>query len=492
MQNKEKQTLQIHSEPKASEKWWALFGIGTGVFMFGLDIHIVTLALPTLVESFHTNFITIQWVAIGYLLMLNVFVLAVGRLGDMYSKKLLYLAGMLLFTLGSLLCGLAPNVSFLIGFRVVQGIGAVFIAALGTAIITEIFPEKQRGQALGIIAGIFAISIALGPTVGGLLINLWDWPLIFWVNVPIGVIASWIVLRVVPKEIITKESQPFDWIGALLMAISLSCFALGITLVQNQGFGSIKVLILFTLAAISLACFLAIESRIQAPLLNLKIFKSLQLSLNLLMNSIVYIALTGVIFIIPFFLELVKHYPASRVGLLMAVQPMLNGLISPICGMLSDRFGERIISLIGLILMTFGYLAIATFNSELTSLGYIVRMIPVGVGMGMFYAPNNSAVMGAVSKEYLGITSALLSLSRTFGHMSGVPILGALFSTFTIATAKLSGFDVKDVTDAPVEALVFGVQATFHTAAIIMAALVIVTSVFWVLEKVEKPVVTTS
>ena len=446
-----------------SAKWWAMFGVGLGVLMFTIDTSIVNIALPTLVHVFHTNFATIQWVVLSYLLVVTALVLGAARLGDLLGKKQLYLAGLILFTFSSLLCGLAPGDYWLIGFRALQGLGAVMISALGAAIITEVFPRSERGRALGIIGAVVSLGVALGPTVGGLLITISGWRTIFLVNVPIGIFASLVVVRSVPASIRNNKKQRFDWLGALIMTVTLVCFAVGMTEGQNHGFTNSRTLLLLAIAAIGLVSFLWIESHIKYPMLDLQMFHNMQFSLSLLTALLVYVVITGVIFITPFFLELVLHYPTQKVGLLLAVSPILGGIFAPFSGNLSDRFGTRIISLIGLLLMTIGCLAISTFDTHLTEVGYIVRIVPYGIGFGMFQSPNNSAILGQAPPERLGIASGLLSLSRTLGQTTGLAIMSTLFALLTLSSSSAI-----DVTTAPPEALVMGYQGTFRIAAIVL------------------------
>lgn len=265
------------------------------------------------------------------------------------------------------------------------------------------------------------------------------------------------------------------------MMVTLTCFALGMTHGHNQGFGSGTTLSLLAIAAISLLCFLAVEARLKQPMLDLRIFRNIQFSLSLLMGLLVFIVITGVILILPFFLELVLHYSTQQVGLLLAVSPVLGGIIAPVSGTLSDRFGPRIISLTGLVLMVCGCLLLSTVDAQLTELGYILRVAPFGLGLGMFQSPNNSAIMGGVPRERLGIASGLLSLSRTLGQTTGVPLLGSVFAALTITSANLA--PQVDVTAAPVAALVYGVQGTFRVAALILGVAAILTAVVWRIER---------
>jgi MFS family permease len=216
-------------------------------------------------------------------------------------------------------------------------------------------------------------------------------------------------------------------------------------------------------------------------MLNLVMFRNLEFSLSLLMAVLVFVVITGTIFIMPFFLELALGYPTQRVGLLLAVTPVLGGIVAPFSGALSDRFGSRIISLMGLVLMVVGCLLISTFDQSLTELGYIVRVAPFGIGLGMFQSPNNSAILGSVPKERLGIASGLMALSRTLGQTAGLPLIGALFASFSLSSAGLP--QNANVATAPAEALVYGVQGTFRIAAVILCVAAGLTAVVWKLEQ---------
>jgi EmrB/QacA subfamily drug resistance transporter len=479
--NQEEQAPKIQQNPKNSGKWWAILGISIGVFIFALDVYIVNLALPIMVDSLHTDFTSIQWVVLSYLLAIAIFVMSAAKLGDMCSKKYLYMIGMILFTISSLLCGLAPSIGFLIVCRVLQGIGAAFLSGLGTAMIVEVFPPEERGLGLGIRAGVFGLGIMLGPSAGGLLIGLGGWPLIFLINVPIGIIGTLIIAYLVPATTVNSSKNSFDVLGTIILTITLTAFTLGVTLFQREGFNSFSAMTLLILSAISLAAFLVVEAHSSEPMLDLRIFKSLEFSLGLGLRFLGNFAMAGVIFILPFFLNLVQHYSTEQAGLLLALPPILIVMTAPVAGLLSDRFGPRIISLIGLVLMAIGCLLFSTFDTNFTLVNYIIATIPYGLGVGMFQSPNNSAIMGAAPKDRLGIASGLLSLSRILGQTAGVPLVGALFSFVTITTAHLAANI--DVTNAPVEALVFSSQMTFRgVAGLLLIATVMTLSLWWLKE----------
>ena len=462
-------------EKKSSEKWWTTLGVGIGIFILALDVYIVNLALPVMVESLHTSFATIQWIILSYLLAIAIFVLTVSKLGDIWNKKRLYILGLIVFTISSLFCGIAPNVWFLIAFRGLQGLGAAFLSGLGTAMIVEAFPAEERGLGLGIRSGIYGLGVTLGPTVGGILITLGGWPLIFLVNIPIGIIGIFIVARFVPDSAIAGNQKSFDIIGTLSLTITLTFFTLGLTLLQNGNSDIAITILIFSI--ISLLGFLWLESKVAAPIVDLKIFRSLEFSMGLMLRFLANFAIAGVIFILPFVLAFLERYPTEKAGVLMAVPSILIVITAPISGILSDRLGTRIISLIGLVLMAIGCFLISRFDAELTVVNYILGIIPYGVGVAMFQSPNNSSIMGAAPKHQLGIASGLLSFSRILGQTLGVPMVGALFFFATTINANL--IQNIDISHAPVEALLFATHTTFLMMAVFLMASTMFASLFW-------------
>ncbi len=474
-----KQSNELRQEnQKSSAKWWTILGIGIGIFILALDVYIVNLALPVMVESLHTSFATIQWIVLSYLLGIGIFVLTVSKLGDMWSKKRLYVIGLIIFTLSSFFCGIAPNVGFLIFFRGCQGLGAAFLSGLGTAIIVEAFPTEERGLGLGIRSGIYGLGITLGPTIGGVLIGLGGWPLIFLVNLPIGIIGIFIVARFVPDSGTRGTKQDFDFMGTVLLTIGLTCFILAITLLQEGSFNNAVVLLI--VSVLGLGGFLWLESKVKTPIIDFKIFRSFEFSLGLILRFVANFVIAGVIFILPFVLALIEHYPTEKAGLLMAIPSVFIVVTAPISGILSDRFGTRIISLIGLVLMAIGCLLISNFDPKLTLLQYVLAIIPYGVGVAMFQSPNNSSIMGSAPKEQLGIASGLLSFSRIVGQTMGVPMVGALFLLVTTGNNPIA-LNI-NLVDAPIEALVLASHTTFLVIGVLLIVSTMLATLFWWIE----------
>ncbi|MCE1253811.1 MAG: MFS transporter [Anaerolineae bacterium] len=475
-----KDTPPTHNHPA---KWFALAGVGLGTLMSTLDASIVNISLPTLEKFFSTNFATVQWVVLSYALILTSLTLGVARLGDMINKKRLYLFGMALFTFGSFLCAMSPSIYYLIAFRAVQGLGAALVQALGFAIITEVFPAQERGKALGLMGSIVSIGIASGPPLGGLIIGTVGWHWVFLVNIPIGIMALIFITRFVPELHATNRNQRFDLAGAVIMFAVLSVYALAMTLGQDQGFTNTLVLSLLAVAFAGLVFFVWVEKNQKYPMIDLSLFKNFLFNLNLMMGFLTSIVLAG-LFILPYYLELVKHYPELVVGLLMMVDPLAMGIVAPLAGSLSDRFGSRAISILGLIVISIGSLSLGSLQIGTSQVGFVLHMIPIGLGLGLFMAPNNSAIMGSVPKERLGITSGLLTLTRMLGQTTGLPLMGALFSAGVSAAAGLS--IGSDVTSAPPAALVAGIEKAFHTAAFFVFASVVIAVLAFVIDRRQK------
>jgi len=445
-------------------KWWAMTGVGLGVLMGTLDISIVNISLPTLERELNTHFATIQWVAVAYILVLTSLMLGAARLGDIIGPRKVYLTGLTIFTLGSLLCGVAPGIEWLIGFRAFQGLGAAMTQAVGVAIIIAVFPPQERGRALGIIGGIVAIGLAAGPALGGLMIGLAGWRWVFLVNVPVGFIAGFVVWKHVPSIQAGQAGQRFDTTGALLLLVTLVCYALAMTLGQHLGFSSPVIVGLFIAAAFCLLLFFFLETCIHQPMIDLTIFRDSLFSVNLLMCFLVFI-MNGGVLILPFFLERVMGFSTEKAGFFMMVGPVSMGLVSPWAGTLSDRHGPRIISLLGLLVLIVGCLAVGSLDADASGLGYLLRIAPIGIGMGLFQAPNNSAVMGRAPRNRLGVASGLLNLSRTMGSSTGIPLMGALFAT---QVSSLSGLPAgTELADLPREAIAGAVAGAYRTAALL-------------------------
>jgi EmrB/QacA subfamily drug resistance transporter len=462
--------------PDYSRKWFVMAAVGMGIFLSTIDGSIVNVALPTLVRELNTNFPTVQWVVLAYLLTLTTLMLSVGRLADMIGKKPIYTTGFAVFTIGSVLCGLAPTVGWLIGFRVLQAFGAAMILALGMAIITEAFPRSERGRALGISGAIVSIGIVVGPTLGGLLLQNFSWHWIFFVNLPVGIIGIWMVLRYVPA-IQPEGGQRFDFAGAAVLFIGLLSLLLALTRGQTVGFTQPAILALLAVFILALLLFLWIETHQAQPMVDLKMFRNSAFSISLLTGFGTFVAIAGTLLLMPFYLENVLGYNPQQVGLLLAVLPVTLGLVAPLSGSLSDRFGSKIITLVGLFILGIGYSLLSRLAVDTTAVVFLLLFLPIGAGMGAFQSPNNSLIMGSAPPGRLGIVSGMLAITRTLGQTTGIALLGAAWSArvfFYSGEVLAAG-----ATTAPPAAQVKGLQDVFISMAILMAAAFVLSFIEW-------------
>jgi len=462
--------------PPPSQRWLAMLGVGVGILMVTIDFSIVNVSLPTLVEELQTNFATVQWVVLSYVLIITSLMLGAARLGDIMGMKRLYAGGVAMFTLGSLLCGLSPSVGWLIGARAFQGLGAVFMQSLGMAIITQVFPANERGRALGWVGGIVSVGLSLGPALGGIIIGALGWRWVFLINVPLGMAAWFMVARFVPRAEPASRESRFDAVGALILCCALTAYSLGMTLGQRVGFGRSLVLFLLALALASTWLFVLVERRTKEPMIDLGLFVNPLFGINLVMGLLTFVTL-GMTLVLPFFMELVMRLSTMQTGLLMMVVPLCMGLISPFSGRLTDRHGPRVISLVGLLVMAAGCAAMSTVDHSTGMWELALKNAPVGLGMGLFQSPNNTAIMSAAPANRLGVASGLLALSRTLGSSTGVPLGGALFTATILAAAGLSSG--AQIITAPPDALVAGVRFCYAMGTGLALAAAFLSATAW-------------
>jgi len=442
---------------KPVNKWMVLIAVSMGVFLATIDGSIVNIGLNTIVNDLHEPLNVVEWVVLAYMLTISTLMLSIGRFSDMIGKKKLYLAGIIIFTTGSALCGLAPSVYWLIGFRVLQAIGAVMTMAIGTAIVTDAFPPQERGKALGVMGTMVSLGIIAGPTIGGIILQSLTWHWLFFVNLPAGVIGVFMVARFVPED--SKRSrQHFDFAGSAAMFFFMTSLLFALSISQDTSFNNPTVLVLLGVAIISIIIFVFIERKSRYPMINLGMFRNRQFSVNLITGFMVFICTAGTTLLFPLYLQNVLNFGSGQTGLMLAVTPIVVSIIAPLSGVLSDRTGSRPITTLGLFLLALGFLAVSSLSATTSVIGYLVRFIPVGIGIGMFQSPNNSAVMGSVPRENLGVASGLLSLTRTVGQTTGIAVLSAIWGN-RVAFYN-SGFVEGGATFAPISSQVAGLKDT--------------------------------
>ena len=425
-----KPTHQRHVE----RKWLIFAALGSGIFLASFDGGVVRVALPALVTEFDVDFALVQWVVLSFSLTQTAIMLGVGRLGDMVGKKPIFLSGTIAFAVASVLAGLAPTIQFLLFFRVLQAIGGAFATALSMGLVTETFPASERGKALGLFSATVSVGGIAGPILGGLLLEYLSWRWIFFVGPPIGSISFLLAWRYLPNYS-PGARQRFDWTGFVTFFAFLLALMLYLTVGERSGYLSPAMLGLLAFSLLALVLFIRTELAKNPPLLDLALFRNLSFSLNLSMRLISFIVVGGVSLLFPFYLRNLLQLEPAVVGLLLTTTMVFFGLVSPIAGTLSDRFGYRLIAAVGLVILAFGCYTVSTLSAETSVLGFVLRVLPLGLGMGVFQSPNNSAVMGSVPREKLGVVSGINVIGRTLGNTAGVAALGALWASRVTAYA---------------------------------------------------------
>ncbi|HEY9721997.1 MAG TPA: MFS transporter [Oscillatoriaceae cyanobacterium] len=417
------------SQAPSSGRWWVLVAVGTGTFMSALDGSVVNTILPILNRAFHGGVAGVEWVVTIYLLVVSGLLLSFGRVGDLFGHKPIYVSGLFIFGIGSALCGAAPSLDWLVGFRALQAIGAAMLFANSPAILTTNFPAAERGRALGLQATMTYLGLTTGPSLGGWLAQTLSWRAVFYINVPVAVVTLLLTWRFVPWVRPAKRPPPFDFVGAGVFLVGLTLLLLALN--QGHAWGWLSPATLGTAAAAIalLAGFVRLELRNDSPMLDLRLFRSRVFSGATLSAVFNYVGVFGLLFLIPFYLIQGRGMTPASAGLLMTAQPVVMAVVAPISGALSDRVGTRWPAVIGMALMAAGFWAMAGLGPTTDVLGIAWRLALVGLGTGIFISPNNSALMGAAPRNEQGVAGGVLATARNVGMVLGVGVAGAIFTT---------------------------------------------------------------
>lgn len=406
-------------------KWMIHSATALGVYMSTLDASIVNIALPEITNYFHTTVANVEWVVIVYLLLISSLLLTYGRIGDMYGHRPVFVCGFAIFTIASALNSLSPNIWVLIASRALQAIGAGAILAVVQAIITDTFQPSERGKAIGINAMFVSLGLATGPSLGGFLVGTYGWQSIFIINIPLGIISTIWSWKILPHK--STKPQKFDSIGAVTIFICLSTFLLAVSHGHIWGWHSSIVNVLFFTALISFTIFIYIEIKCKHPMLNLELFKNQAFLAGNLAALINYLTQYTVTFLMPFYLVSFLVLSPRTAGVLMSTFPVAMMLVSPMAGTLSDRFGSRLLTSVGMVIICSGIIILGHTES-FTYATNVLGLALVGLGTGLFLAPNNNAIMGSVLKNNIGVASGTLALMRNIGQVMGVAVSGAVFN----------------------------------------------------------------
>ena len=449
-----------------NKKWWTLGAVSFGLFMIMLDNTIVNVALPSIQSSLHLKVSELEWVVAGYALTFGALMLTGGKLADLFGRRLIFVVGLVVFTASSLACGLAGGPSVLIAARVVQGIGAAMMNPATLSIITVTFPPRERGTAIGIWAGVSALALAIGPLVGGLITEDINWNWIFFINVPVGVIAILAAFAFIPESRDTSLRQRPDVPGLFTSTVAL--FALSYALIEanNYGWSSGRIVAGFVVAAAAMAAFLLLEARQRLPMLDLALFRNRGFSGANTVMLLVGLAMFGIFFYISLYLQQVLGYSPTQAGASFLPWTGLIILLAPRAGKLSDKIGPRALVTAGLIVLGCSLVWFAQLGVHESFWALLPGMLLGGVGMGLAMAPTTAAAMASVQPEKAGVGSAVLNSMRQVGGSLGIALMGAI-----IASGVSNG--LKSGEPKPV-AFVHGLHHSLYTAAGIVAVGVVI------------------
>ena len=415
-----------------SYKWWVLANVMIGTFMAVLDATIVNVGLPKIMASFGVGLDRIEWVLTAYMLALAVMLPTSAWLADRIGHKRMYFYGLLLFTVGSFLCGMSPNENILIIARVIQGLGAGTIMPIGMAIVTREFPPNQRGIAIGFWSIAAAASVSFGPLIGGYLVDTFNWPLIFDVNIPVGIIGL-LVTVIIQKEYRNPKVRRFDLVGFLSIGIFLPLilYALseGNAVTNTAGWRAPYILVCFAISILALAIFLTNELLVEEPLIDLRLLNNRNFGISNIIIFIFSMGMFGSTFLMPLYLQNSLGYTALQAGSVFLPVGIIQGIMSPISGTIADKTNPKIPIIIGTLLLAMSFY-LNTFLSYLTEHSYIMLSLYLrGLGMGIMFTPLSTVALLEIPREKMAQASGLMNTIRQLAGSFGVAILATLLST---------------------------------------------------------------
>jgi EmrB/QacA subfamily drug resistance transporter len=408
---------------------WRIFGVTIiGLFMALIDVTIVNITIPTLQHEFDAGVDTVSWVLNAYNIMFAVLLVSGGRLADQFGRRRFFIAGMAIFTVGSLLCALSPSIHALIGFRVLQAVGAAVLAPLALATTALIFPPQQRGLGLALLAVVANTAAAIGPPVGGLLVDLASWHWIFLVNVPIGIVGVALALRVMPETFDLTATRQVDWWGMILLGGSIFCLTYGLVEANDKGWGSSEIVGLFVSAVVLGAAFATSQRLGRFPMLVPSLLRNRQFIGASGAMTLFAVAVMGPLFLAV--IAFVNMWGYSQLDAALAVSPiaLVGMVVSPLVGRRADSVPPRLMAIPAMVVMAIGLIWLGEMPARPDYLKVLPALILMGVGMGAIFPSVNVGAMGSISGQELGLGSGIVNMSRQLGFALGVAVLVAVFT----------------------------------------------------------------
>ena len=420
--------------------WLTFAAVSVGTFVSVMDQSALGLALPEVADHFGATIPAVQWVTLAYMLTTGALLLPMGRLSDIVGRRRIYTLGFVIFTVSAVLTGSSTSLVTLIGFKAVQGVGAAMGQATAMAIVTSAFPSNERGKVIGTYLTVVGLGAIAGPVFGGAVVSAFDWRFVFYAGVPLGTVAVALSFTVIDRSTgdgRDRSKGGFDWMGAGLSAGMVSLFLLVMTNAYRVGWDSPLVTTAFVAVVAMFVSFVWWERRAPEPMLDLKLFRQGVFSLGSSAMYLSFLAGPSVFFLMPFYLQKVLGYAPGEAGLIIAPTAICFALAGAVAGRLSDKFGWQPFVVVGLALMFLALLVLSTMDESTAIWVVVVALVMLGLGMGVFFSPNASAVLSTVDLRSYGVATAFLNMVRNTGTVTGV----ALSTTIVAATMSSQGLE---------------------------------------------------
>jgi EmrB/QacA subfamily drug resistance transporter len=458
---------------------WIIFTLALGMFLWSFSAGIVNISLPTISQYLDISTDMVSLIIIIHLITLISFLLVFGRIGDITGYKKIFVMGISIFTIGSYFCGISLDFVSLIIFRIIQGIGSAMLLSMVPAIISTVFPPRMRGKVFGYISLTTTLGLSSGYGVGGYVTQYMGWNWIFLMVVPVGIIATIFAVKVLPSQKTRVQNIKFDVIGSLLIGLTILTFIMPFNIGESLGWGLPSIVITFVISLILGITFVIWELKHPEPLLDLSILKNVYITLSLLAGFIATLVLTGTIYLLPFYLELIMGYSSDFAGLIILIPSLVVIFIGPLSGYISDNFGSRIPTIIACITLIMAIILLYRLNQTVGILFIFAALGIRALSEGMFTPANNKTVMSHSPKEKVGSVSSLLNTARYMGLVMGIVVFNEIFVT-TISNEITDLIGVPSTGafqfSAPVGILLNGFQNAF-ILGIAMSVLILIFSI---------------
>ncbi len=454
-----------------------------GSFLPTYDLGAVSMSLPQIMVTYKASLALTSWVLLAQLLTATALLLPAGRLGDIVGRKKVYNIGFVIFITGAMLCGLSQSLTQLILFRVLQATGASMLQTNSFAIVTAVFPERDRGKGLGFSSTLVSIGTMSGPAIGGFILGAVGWRGVFFLTVPVGILGTILAYLILQEKKVStppdKVVRSFDFRGASLSTLAIGSLLAGLSFGQDRGWATVETRVLLAIATLAIVVFPWVESRRAHPLVDTGLLKNRTFAFNNMARTLMFMALSANVLLMPFYLQVVMGYSPARTGMLIAPQSIVVGAMAPIAGWLTNRINTRFLSAFGLACFGTGFFFLTRLNPNSTYADILWRLLLIGFGHGAFQTPNNTSIMDSVTRDKFGISSGVMALGREIGRSLGTSLASIIVVTSMLAAVgpvSLYGLRTEGaaiVQGPAITALAEGISRAFTVAALLCVPAII-------------------